>query len=452
MSLFTVMDSPLWLTAGWTMLHFFWIGVLVGLFAWAGRKVLATASPGVRYLFAVCCLAGLAVAPGIIATQVYVPAFEEEFFEPESAAVSAVLVPVQFETETITESEPIAAITPISIPAIPQRNGFTQQLYSAVVWLPWVWFLGTPAVFALLATGLIGADRLRKQSQLLQEGPVFDACRKIAQSLKIARRVTVGICERLKTPILIGVIRPMILLPPAALAGWSPDQLEMVLLHELVHLRRWDNLVNLSQRVIESVLFFHPVVWWISSWVRLERELCCDAVVVRTTGRPQEYAETLAALSHSNGPRLHAAVAMAEHNTVTRIRRILNLEDTTMRLSRTALLLTIILMIAPAVLLTGYVAYGDSAETGSASPDESKQTSETDLLADATDQVKYVVGKRKLLVMSKRTGNFDIFLMNEDGSEAKNLTNHDAEDGSPDWSPDGKRIVFASNRNYKNIL
>ena len=71
----------------------------------------------------------------------------------------------------------------------------------------------------------------------------------------------------------------------------------MVLWHELAHLRRWDNLINLIQRVVESLLFFHPAVWWVSAWARLEREHCCDLIVVERTGRPRAYAETLAALA-----------------------------------------------------------------------------------------------------------------------------------------------------------
>ena len=71
----------------------------------------------------------------------------------------------------------------------------------------------------------------------------------------------------------------------------------MVLLHELAHVRRWDNLVNLLQRFVESLLFFHPVVWWLSGWVRLERELCCDRLVVERLGQPVAYAEMLVALS-----------------------------------------------------------------------------------------------------------------------------------------------------------
>ena len=88
----------------------------------------------------------------------------------------------------------------------------------------------------------------------------------------------------------------------------------MVLLHELAHVRRWDNLVNLIQRLVESVLFFHPIVWIVSGWVRKEREHCCDGIVVRQTGKARAYVETLLTLSTATaaaGPVPQIAVAMA---------------------------------------------------------------------------------------------------------------------------------------------
>ncbi len=116
----------------------------------------------------------------------------------------------------------------------------------------------------------------------------------------------------------------MILLPVAALSGWSPDQLEMVLLHELAHVRRWDTLVNLIQRLVESALFFHPAVWIVSGWVRREREHCCDSVVVARTGRARAYAETLLALADADvGQTPYSAVAMAGNDLVARVQRIL---------------------------------------------------------------------------------------------------------------------------------
>ena len=158
---------------------------------------------------------------------------------------------------------------------------------------------------------------------------------RLADSLGVAHRVSVAICDRLTAPVLIGVLRPMILLPAAALSGWTIEQVEMALLHELAHIRRHDNLITLLQRLAESLLFFHPVTWWLSAWVSLERELCCDRLVVEHTGRPQAYARMLAALAGAGPGTPSMALAMAERPLTTRIRRILDMEDRSMKMTLT---------------------------------------------------------------------------------------------------------------------
>ena len=205
--------------------------------------------------------------------------------------------------------------------------------HHVVPYLPWFWLCGSLSTLVMLATGLVGVEQLRRSSRLVESGDLPHRCRVLADSLGIARRVSVGICDRLAMPVLIGIVRPLILLPPAALSGWSVEQLEMVLLHELAHLRRWDNLVNLLQRLVESLLFFHPVVWWLSGWVRLERELCCDRLVVERVGQPVAYAEMLVALSGTRRLRRQAMLAMADRQVLTRIRRLLNLEERSMKLT-----------------------------------------------------------------------------------------------------------------------
>ena len=174
---------------------------------------------------------------------------------------------------------------------------FLSRFEPLVGYLPGLWLSGSLMTLALLATGLIGVEGLRRSSRPLEAGAIAGRCRALADRLGIARRVGVAICDRIAAPILIGVLRPMILLPPAALGGWSIEQVEMALLHELAHIRRHDNLVTLLQRLAESLLFFHPVTWWLSAWVSLERELCCDRLVVEHTGRPHDYARMLAALA-----------------------------------------------------------------------------------------------------------------------------------------------------------
>ena len=86
-------------------------------------------------------------------------------------------------------------------------------------------------------------------------------------------------------PSVIGTIRPVVLLPVAALTNLTPDQIEALLAHELAHIRRRDYAMNLAQTVAEALLFFHPAVWWMSARIREEREHCCDDVAVERVCR-----------------------------------------------------------------------------------------------------------------------------------------------------------------------
>ncbi len=233
--------------------------------------------------------------------------------------------------------------------------------------------------------GLLGAERLRRQSRLLEDSPIVETCRRLAAALGVSRRVGVAICDRIAAPILVGVFRPLILLPATALTGWDPQQLEMVLLHELAHVRRFDNLVNLVQRIVESLLFFHPLVWVVSSWVRREREHCCDELVVARTRQPRAYAEMLVDLSERatrnalRRPPLagsRAASSMAERPLVARIRRILKQEEQSMQVSRKTVGLVFGGLLALAVLIVGYAApdraLGDSQPASPSQPSAAK--------------------------------------------------------------------------------
>ncbi len=341
-----MMESPWWLVAGWTMLHFLWAGTLIGLLAAVSRWLLGAAGPNVRYVFAVACFLALTATPLLIAVQIKLPtAPPPELAETPAYSNreknSTMILPAGQPVSLMSDAPVIRSDYPV-VPAesadAPQSDAISQESHTfsfagVVVYFPWVWLIGTPLTFLIVVTSLLGAERLRGQSQLLDTGPLPRRCGELAASLRIMRRIKVGICDRIASPVLIGILRPIILLPPAALAGWSMEQAEMVLLHELAHLRRWDNLVNLLQRVIESVLFFHPAVWLASRWVRVEREHCCDHFAVTHCGRPRDYAEMLARMAAPGTLPVHAA-AMAENNLVSRIRKVLNLEDQAMKLSR----------------------------------------------------------------------------------------------------------------------
>ena len=359
-----------WLLAGWTMLHFFWVGGALGLAVAVLRRALRAARPEVRYAASLLGLASLAVAPAAIAA-VLVAASQPIAPRGVPAELRAVIrvqpniapPPVESPIPSISMSVPSRAGGPASLPVRTTPEDF---LVVAATWLPGLWLIGAPVTFALLATGLLGAERFRRKSRTLIEGDLVERCRRLAGALGLVRPVALGVCDCLMTPVLLGVVRPMILLPASALTGWTPEQVEMALLHELAHVRRLDNLANLVQRTVESVLFFHPAVWWVSGWIRLEREHCCDRLVVMQTGRARPYAELLAALAMPANSPGRAAVAMAEAPIVARIRRILNLEDHPMRLSRVLIALVAGLLVAPAALITSQA--GPSGQDGAQAP------------------------------------------------------------------------------------
>ena len=200
---------------------------------------------------------------------------------------------------------------------------------------------------------------LRNRTDIIEEGLVFELCRKLSSTVGLAGVVTVGVCDKVVTPILIGVFRPMILLPTSAITGWSAEQLEMVLLHELAHVRRWDNLVNIAQRTVESLLFFHPAVWIISSWVRCERECSCDQIVLKHTGKPREYVAALVSLAQAHGVRT-ASVAMADRSLVSRVSRILQIEQPTSRYSSQTVSAFVLAVLA-LIIGIGFTQLGASA-------------------------------------------------------------------------------------------
>jgi hypothetical protein len=125
----------------------------------------------------------------------------------------------------------------------------------------------------------------------------------------------------------LGTLRAIVLLPLSALTSLGPDELEVVLAHELAHVRRADFFWNIMQTIAETLFFFHPAVWWISARTRHERELCCDDIALEICPNPVTYASALYRLEEHRSRHLRLAMALdghASHSTLLmRIARIL---------------------------------------------------------------------------------------------------------------------------------
>jgi beta-lactamase regulating signal transducer with metallopeptidase domain len=193
-------------------------------------------------------------------------------------------------------------------------------------WMPVVvacWMLGVLACSARLCGGWLTVRRLTTMG--LHTVPTEWAARfeALCERLAIHWPVRVCISSRVDVPLVIGWLRPIVLVPIGAMTGLPPEYVEVLLTHELAHVRRRDYLVNLLQRSAEAMLFYHPAIWWVSEQIRIEREACCDDIVVAMHGDALMYARALTTLEamRSAGPQLQ--VAANGPSLLHRIRRLL---------------------------------------------------------------------------------------------------------------------------------
>jgi beta-lactamase regulating signal transducer with metallopeptidase domain len=187
-----------------------------------------------------------------------------------------------------------------------QRTGLpAATLSKSVITLPVSWTLYLFAVWAAVTFwALLGVGRglwhlhvLRKTCVPIDPALLDVRLRETLARNQSSRPVALCTSDRVQVPTAIGLVNPAVVIPGWVMQELSSDELNQILLHELAHLRRWDDWTNLAQKVIKALFFFHPAVWWIEKRVSLEREMACDDAVLAETARPRAYAECLAHLA-----------------------------------------------------------------------------------------------------------------------------------------------------------
>ena len=179
-----------------------------------------------------------------------------------------------------------------------------------------LYFFGAWAAIAAwsllrVGMGLWHMHTLRKSCVPVDPAELNACLRGTLESGRGARPVSLCTSDRVQTPTAIGLVAPLVVFPRWVLEELPADEVKQILLHELAHLRRWDDWTNLLQKLVRAVLFFHPAVWWIESKVSLERELACDDAVLAVTEQPRAYAECLAHLAEKTLVRRSLALAQA---------------------------------------------------------------------------------------------------------------------------------------------
>jgi D-alanyl-D-alanine endopeptidase (penicillin-binding protein 7) len=189
-----------------------------------------------------------------------------------------------------------------------------------------LWALCACVMALRMILGLLWIDRAAKQcdcrhrpDQLRWESKLSHMARRFG----VGRAVRLRIVDTLASPVTAGWWRPVVLVPAALLSGMPPDLLEALLAHELAHIKRHDYLVNLLQNAIETLLFYHPAVWWISNRIRAERELIADDFAARQLGEPRRLAFALSELERLQFSHHHLAQAANGGDLMDRIKHLL---------------------------------------------------------------------------------------------------------------------------------
>jgi len=268
-------------TLGWSLLHFVWQGFALAAVASIAFTVFRR--PSARYVVGVLTL--LAMVASVAVSFVLLLNSQSALQATENAA-TPVLV---FAQKTIFGHSAQPAFS-----GIPSAKSLFAQALPLLVefWLAGVLF------FALrTAGGFLYLERLRRLASASVAPTLLATCRELQAHLGLTRVVRFCECRWLDAPAVIGWFRPVVLLPVRALTGLTEDQIEAVIAHELAHIRRFDAFVNLFQVFVESVLFFHPAVWWLNKRVRAERENCCDDIAVAACGNHLGYACALTTMA-----------------------------------------------------------------------------------------------------------------------------------------------------------
>ena len=278
--------SQLWVQRlGWTLMHFLWQGTLVAILYAALRGVLGRSlSAQGRYVLACLALVAMTAAPPL--TFLLIPKAGGSAVPMVSWDVSAA--------------------------------GWQQLLSSVVA----AWLLGVVAFSIRLFGGWRFTARLRSVSH---PAPAEwqQALERIAARVGASRPVRLLVSSLVEVPVVIGWLRPVILLPVGSLTGLPVEHITALLAHELAHIRRHDYLASILQNIAEALLFYHPAVWWVSQQIRAERELCCDDLAVAASGDVLTYARALAELESQRSLSLRPALAANGGSLVNRVRRLI---------------------------------------------------------------------------------------------------------------------------------
>ena len=356
-------ETDLFFAIGGAVLHFLWQGTVIGLIAALLIRGLHKSSAESRYAVALCTL--------VICVIVFLITIWGLVYKTPNTS-GGLIAPITF------------------IPSVKNYSGNMQQIVATI------WAIGVGFLIARFAFHWLWSQRLRTRMVANPDGQWLDIFDELKTQMGISKTVKMLKSGLVQTPMVVGWISPVVLVPAAAFAFLSPEQMRMILVHELTHIRRHDHWVNQFQALVEIILFFHPVVWWLSRQMQIEREYCCDDASLQAVPKPKVLAETLAQLEQMRISSPANSLAANGGSLMDRITRILDNRVRTRETKKHKMKIQTLGVIAATALLVGGITNVEAKDTKKTQISK-KQPSKAKLNNNAViKKIKAAVGAGKL--------------------------------------------------------
>ncbi|MTB51185.1 M56 family metallopeptidase [Lewinella sp. W8] len=307
---------------GWTILHSLWQASLLAGILWAVSRIPRGVSARTRYRLAFGTLLGQFVWSLITFFGLYEPV----------VAVAYESAPPAF---YLFAEAPMEAATPAAADT------------SLLFWVVIVWIVGAMIGALRLCWSFGRVRRMQRRARMAVPPEFAELVQVLANRLDLRASFRLGISDRISGPALVGHLRPMLLFPVAVINQLSLEEAEVVILHELAHLKRKDHWWNLLQCLLEVIFYYHPVIWWIGARIREEREHCCDDLVIGAGSDQITYAKTLLFFAQlRQQPASALALAGKSGGLLGRIQRFINQQNIPYQMKSRLFLLPLITLVA----------------------------------------------------------------------------------------------------------
>ena len=386
----SLLSSSIAQAIAWTIVHSLWQIVIIALILVVVLRQMQQSSASARYLMSLSAM-GLVVITSLVTLGIYL---------------------IEGQQETVIAVDGIRLLTPLGTSDKPTlQASIIELLHSYSVYIVGVWMIGTTLLLLRIVLGYSYLLQIVRHATIVDK-LMLKKLTKLRKRFDISREVRIKCSEHIKTIMVMGIVRPIILFPVGIVNQLSADEVSAVLSHELAHIRRHDVLINAIQAIVEAFFYYHPAFWLITRYINSEREACCDIMAIQVTGNKVSYAQALVKLQELKQYAPQPALGMAghRHQFSDRIKRILDVPTHHPRL-REKLFGVLFLLISSAFLV------GEQHHL----PENRLSGLDVYIIDDCPqnlDEIKYyldTIPERNNFHIKKRSNNRDLELHMEDG-------------------------------------